>query len=467
MVKDAIRNPANLFALYTALLGGNYVVYHMVLPVRISYHLLMTGLLIWWIWRDGLPSTPLLWPLLGLGAVTGVSAFNSLDSRIALEAWWHWIVNGLLMLMLINWIRRGWGETLFKTHFAIGGVIIAASLVQWAISPGQRVGGAFMLINLTGAYAAALLVPAFVWAWCEKRLWIFAIGFGLGLVLLMNESRGAFVSVGMAAIVFILLRYRVKLETLLISAVIVFVLARGVMGLNALSSGHAAGDVLRLDLWRSALAMVTDRPLTGVGPGLFGQSYRAYRSGTDDNMTGAHSIYLNILAELGVTGGAASAVAVLFFLRSIPRKRSAKDDAVLAALVGIATHLAFDNFPATNFVFLVSLYVAYLSGHQKQLRSSSDLKLAAARALTGVLVLFGFSFVLMDAAQFYYEESLSNHSVSEAMAAASLDPNNRLYQIHLARLQGDKARVLELDPTFYEASDLGAYSVINFGRFLY
>lgn len=467
VVKSVLKNPASLFALYTALLGGNYIVYHAVLPVRISYHLIMTGLLIWWIWRDGLPSTPLLWPLALMAVTTGISAFTSIDPRIALESWWHWLINGLLMLMSISWVRRGWGETLIRSHFAIGGVVIVVSLFQWFIlNPGVRVGGPFLLINLTGAYAAALLIPCLIWAWAEKRAWLFLVAVGLVAVLVMNDSRGAFVSAGVAAVVFLLLRYRVKLPVLLVGGVITLMLAFGVMG-KSITGGHAAGDAIRQDLWRSALAMLQDNPLTGVGPGLFGQAYRSYRTTSDDNMTGAHSAYLNILAELGLPGGLASGLTGLVFLRSLPKKRNAKSDALLAALAGIAAHLVFDNYPAANFVFLVNLYGAYLLGQMQSKPVGKGFKVAAARAVTGALLLFCFSFLLMDAAQFYYEESLSTHSVAEARAAVQLDPNNRLYQIQVARLLGDRGRVLELDPTFYQVKNMWAYAVINFGRKLW
>lgn len=463
----AVKNPASLFALYMSLAGGSYIVYHAVLPIRISYHLLLTGLLIWWIWRDGLPATPLLWPLLGLAVTSGISAFTSIDPRIALESWWHWLVNGLLMLMSINWVRGGQGDNLIRSHFAVGGVVIIVSLLQWfVLNPGVRVGGPFMLINLTGAYAAALLIPCIIWAWVEKRAWLFAVAAGLVVVLVMNDSRGAYVSAGVALVVFLLLRYRVKLPVLMIGGLILAMLASGVIS-KSIKGGHADGDAIRQDLWRSALAMVTDRPLTGVGPGLFGQAYRQYRTTDDDNMTGAHSLYLNILAELGVPGGIASAVTVLVFLRSLARKRTLKQDALIAALAGVAAHLLFDNYPANNFVFLVNLYVAYLVAQHQPAPFKKNLKVAAARALTGVLVVYLFSFVMMDTAQFYYEESLHNQSISEARVAADLDPNNRLYQIQLARLEGNKQRLMEIDPTFKQVTKFWAYAIINFGRVLW
>lgn len=460
----AVKNPASLFALYMALAGGSYIAYHEVLLIRISYHLILTLILGFWIWGDGLPATPLLWPLLGLAATSGISAFTSIDPRIALEAWWHWLVNGLLLLMSVSWVRRGGGETLIRSHFAVGGVVAAVSLLQWFIlNPGVRVGGPFALINLTGAYAAALLIPCLIWAWSERRWWLFVVAAGLGAVLVMNDSRGAFISAGVAAVVFLLLRYRVKLPALMIGGFILAMLASGVIS-KSIKGGHADGDAIRQDLWRSALAMVTDRPLTGVGPGLFGQAYRSYRTTNDDNMTGAHSLYLNILAELGLPGGIASAVAGIIFIRSIPRRRSAKQDALIAALVGVAAHLLFDNYPANNFVFLINLYVAYLLGQDKPAPVNKRVTVAAARALTGVLLVYAFSFAMMDIAQSFYETSLAKNSIFDARVAADLDPSNRLYQIQLARLDGNRARVIALDPTFYQVTNAWAYGVINFGR---
>lgn len=460
-----LKHPATLFSLYIALVGGSYLPYMMILPVRISYHVIMTAVLIWWVWRDGLPSTPLLWPLAITGGVSFISALNAIDPRIALENWWHLLVNGLLGLMLISWMRKGWGETLFKAHFVAGGAVIVVSALEWLISPGQRVGGAFGLINLTGAYAAALIIPALVWFIVEHRAWLLAIAFGLAGVLVMNESRGAYISVVVAGIVFLLLRWRVKLKTLLVAGGVAVALGVGVFGVSQ-QAGHAAGDVLRMDLWRSALAMVTDHPLTGVGPGLFGQAYRAYRSGSDDNMTGAHNLYLNILAELGLPGALASILTGWVFLRSISRKRTLKQDAILAALVGIGAHLLFDNFPATNFVVLVNLYAAYLLSGQRE-KTPRPLKLATARALTGVLLLYGFSFAAMDMAQFYFERSLKNDSWADAKTAAVVDPNNRLYQIQVARLEGNEGEVHRLDPTLSDSTRLDVYGIINFGRVLW
>lgn len=457
------KNPALWFTLYLALLGGSYVPYHMALPVRVTYHAIMTALLIWWIWRDGLPSTPLLWPLAATGAIAFISAVNAIDPRIALENWWHYLINGLLLLMLISWMRRDLGETVFKAHFLAGGAIIAICALEWLAAPGERVGGAFLLINLTGAYAAALLIPAVAWFLSERRAWYLLIALGLAGVLVLNDSRGAFISAGVAGVVFLLLRYRVQLPVILVGMAITIALAFGVMN-RSQESNHASGDILRADLWRSAIAMLKDHPLTGVGPGLFGQAFRTYRTISADNATGAHDVYLNMLAELGLPGAVVSGLTGVVFLRSIARKRTMKQDAILAALAGIAVHLLFDNFPATNFVFLVNLYVAYLvaqTGHQRE-RSQQRVGLEA--VATGLLLIFGVVLGCFDLAQMHYENSLRTGSLLEARTAATIDPMNRIYSIQVARLEGNEAQIARLDPTLSSTTDLGVYGIINFGR---
>lgn len=461
-----LKHPAVLFSLYMALIGGSYLPYFTFLPIRISYHILITGLLIWWIWKDGLPATPLLYPLMGMAAVSFVSAIASIDPRISLEAWWHWLANGLLGLMLIHWMRRSWGETVFKSHFVVAGVIVAAAFLQWALMPGQRVSGPFLLINITGAYAAALIIPAFVWAWKEKQAWLLFVAFGLIAVLYMNDSRGAFISAGVGLVVFLFLRYRVKLPVLLIGGAIAILLAFGVIQKSEVV-GHASGDTIRAELWRSAVQMLTARPWNGVGPGLFGQAYRQIRITKEDNMSGAHDWYLNILAETGLPGGVATLATGAMFLYSIPKRRNAKQDAVLAALVGIFAHLLFDNYPSANFVFLVNLYAAYLLASGKQRLGGVYGKVGAEALAAGLLIILGLFLACFDTAQVYYERSLWTGSLEDAQTAATIDPKNRIYSIHVARLEGDMNRVHELDPTLSTGTRLDVYGIINFGRFLW
>jgi len=64
--------------------------------------------------------------------------------------------------------------------------------------------------------------------------------------------------------------------------------------------------VPRADLWRAALRMVAERPLLGVGPDNFRRLYGRYLGMAEwDERVHANSLYLELLADLGVVGTAA------------------------------------------------------------------------------------------------------------------------------------------------------------------
>lgn len=60
----------------------------------------------------------------------------------------------------------------------------------------------------------------------------------------------------------------------------------------------------RLDAWRNALNMAADRPLVGVGPGNFAFRYHEFNDSPVGTVepTVVHNAYLDVAAELGVTG---------------------------------------------------------------------------------------------------------------------------------------------------------------------
>jgi O-antigen ligase len=60
------------------------------------------------------------------------------------------------------------------------------------------------------------------------------------------------------------------------------------------------GDVARMELWKKAIQSFEQNPILGVGPGQF-VNY-TQESGADGSRLGAHSTYLQILAEGGVLG---------------------------------------------------------------------------------------------------------------------------------------------------------------------
>ena len=83
---------------------------------------------------------------------------------------------------------------------------------------------------------------------------------------------------------------------------------------------------MRLDAWRSALLMIRDHPLVGIGPGMWNRFISEYAGfywngpaeGSRIFVSGAHNLVLNQGAELGIAGLVGTvALAVVMFQQSI------------------------------------------------------------------------------------------------------------------------------------------------------
>jgi O-antigen ligase len=145
----------------------------------------------------------------------------------------------------------------------------------------------------------------------------------------------------------------------LLAALLVVLLARGGQG----------GEGVRLDLWRTALAIFVDHPVTGGGPDTWAmlKLTEARPFVPTFVVHHAHNLYLWTLAELGILGSAgvavlAGAVLVLLFRRARSSETIVAFTAiaVLAALAGLATQSLVDvvtNLPAI--VLLVAVVVGY------------------------------------------------------------------------------------------------------------
>lgn len=443
--------------LYTACFGGSYMLYHLVLPVRISFHILALVGLVVYLFKRGLPNSPLTPAALLVPIAVGASIVLAMDKRMALENGWSWLVSILILLVLIQLCREGLAATLFQAHFVAGGLVAAFALIQFVAS-GARPAGLFDNINLTGAYAAALLLPALNKARERSgraRLLYSLLVVLLGLTVLMTNSRGGLLSAGVALAVYLSLSWQAapirKIALWLLTGMILAI----PLWFLSQQPGHTAGDAVRLDLWRSAGQMIDEHP-TGVGPGLFAQGYRLIGTSGENRFTGAHNQYLTLGAELGAPGLAAGAVILLalcYCLTVTSLKPSQM--ASCAALVGIAAHLMVDNYPGVNWTLLVSLYVAHVAYEARLPINRLALQLAGAAAAL-LLTLWTISMLQLDRAQMSYEIALRTGRAYDAYEATALDPDNQLYRLELQRLEGQDVSGFD--------SNLSMYALTMYGR---
>lgn len=165
----------------------------------------------------------------------------------------------------------------------------------------------FLIILLPIAYAFLL----FTWrdlSVIEKLLSLLAV-FAATVMLVMTQSRGAWLAFLLATGVLVALRWR-KAGIVIGVGLLIAIIAVIFFGASTLLEGFAGeGQLLslegRLEVWSRALYMIQDFSLTGVGMGLFMDvtdllyPFFLFRPGTIEH---AHNLYLQVAADLGLPG---------------------------------------------------------------------------------------------------------------------------------------------------------------------
>ncbi len=104
---------------------------------------------------------------------------------------------------------------------------------------------------------------------------------------------------------------------------------------------------LRLDNWGSALWVWLGAPIVGVGLGGFGQAAQSVPWPVGNHPVHAHSMPLEMLADLGVFGLVASVAAMVWILRVVKRLWPSRPDLAVALLVIPAHNLIDFSFYTT------------------------------------------------------------------------------------------------------------------------
>lgn len=429
------------FVLWTAIIGGSFMLYHVFLPIRFAHHLITAAFLGWALWRFGLPNTPMLLPVLGMALTVIVASLNAIDPRMAWENASVWGVNLLLFLVMIELCRRGMFSRLLRWHVWAGGALAVSMIAEWMLT-GGRASGIFFNINLAGAFLAALLLPAIL----SNRTLLASL---MGIAIVLNGGRGPILCFFVGVFVWLWLTKEWRwLAIPLAIAGAMMVLA------ISLNTDHSSGDAVRLDLWQAAYQMMDER-VTGVGPGLFAQEYVRLGQSGEFRFTGAHNHYLTTAAELGIPGlfmAFALGLCVLLGAK-VGEGLSPRQKVILATLVGIMAQMLFDNYPSQNWALLVSLYAAYLCYRWRFPPLPKMERRAVAGLSVGLALALG-AWLYSDYAQVRYEAGLRGDTAA-AQQAAQLDPSMRLYRVPYLR----SLRIRMPD----EAVRL-AYTLTSYGR---
>jgi O-antigen ligase len=106
----------------------------------------------------------------------------------------------------------------------------------------------------------------------------------------------------------------------------------------------------RIYIWKSAWKMFLDHPILGIGFSAFSKVYPYYRlpQAIEENMSFAHNLPLNLLAETGILGFISFSLLVFqFFYWGIKAYLRDRDFLSLAILGGFTAYMGHQFFDGT------------------------------------------------------------------------------------------------------------------------
>ena len=255
-----------------------------------------------------------------------------------------------------------------------------------AFGEGIRIASTLYNPNAYGAYLILIIFPVIMLCIYEKNknkkiLYIF-LSILLLTNLLMTFSRNALLGFGLGLLVLTLI-YSIKLIFALggLSILMVFIpsVFQRVKDVTSLSQNES-----RIKLWKTAIMMIKEHPILGVGNGNFVTRYNEYVKKYKElkyqeykNYPG-HNSYLKVQSELGIIGIVSFLAIVTIALCRVKKLYTTTTDkfykpfymGVMASMVAflfmnLSDNLFFVPKATTYFWFLLATVEALLTNHQK------------------------------------------------------------------------------------------------------
>ena len=168
------------------------------------------------------------------------------------------------------------------------------------------------------------------------------------IALLMTYSRSGWVSFAIAAVVFLALWDKRLLPLLVLAAVVALPVLPDSIFNRLLTIGSTAdsSNAYRLYIWSSALHMIRDYGLVGIGlgPGNFIPMYALYSYPAARTAYHSHMLYLEVWLEMGLLGIVSFLMFYLGLMRRAIRARAHADSLLRWVLIACVSSLAGVSF---------------------------------------------------------------------------------------------------------------------------
>lgn len=361
------------------------------------------------------PDTPLVWPALALGLALGLATGLSVNPRLSL--WGSYerqqgllTVGAYLALFLLTarglrtraqaerlWTALVWGSAPVITY----GLVQAVGLdpLDWQTDAASAVLSTVGRANFLGSYLVLVVPLTLGRALVARRRWTYApLLAGQLFALVCTQARGAWVGLGIAALVFGLGWAVATHDRRLALAVLAMgIMALGLVGvlnwpggalaslaelpgldrLGTLATTDAGSTAARLTTWRATLPLIMARPWLGYGPETMRPVFASvfppqlvYYQGRHVTVDRAHNLWLDLGMSVGLVGVFAFAALLVGFGRLAWRGLRPSADrwsqvawvAVAAAAVGhlVDLQFGFDLTASATVFWLVLAFGAAL-----------------------------------------------------------------------------------------------------------
>lgn len=204
----------------------------------------------------------------------------------------------------------------------------------------KRAIGTFPSPNILGSYLILVFFLSLYLVKSSSRRYLWCLtAFLIISALILTKSMGVWLSLTATFIMLFFLSYKSlkKKKLILISSfaliafAITFILLTRWERLMDLENPQNS-ITQRLNYWRTAIAIIKDHPILGVGPGNFQEVFLEYRVGLSTDTRYAHNIFLHTWAETGVLG----LISISYLIASFFKKCRRRSDSRFILLSGLA-----------------------------------------------------------------------------------------------------------------------------------
>jgi O-antigen ligase len=333
--------------------------------------------------------------LVALGFSAALSDFRAQS----VEAFMLWGIAAAAFFATISVSGRKVGPAVLIVAMAVAGVVLGGRAVLdyffiKDFEPTYRAFATWVNPNsVAGMYAILGIVTAGLIANENKYLRVlgFASSLMCGAGLALTQSKGGILAMGVGLVAWVIVHLAWKCKAKGLLAVLPLLLGFVIAFFWQTSSIHQAGgggggrilsggaeaeqsQGFRTLLWKTAIELTKDKPITGWGPGTF--RYESGRPGLQTPTANAHETFLQIAFEGGLLALAAFAFIAFAWFRLVFRgakSLTSDQNALRAAVVGAIVAFGANGITESNLAFPgIGIIVFILLGIGLQLSSDGS-----------------------------------------------------------------------------------------------